>query len=362
MRETSEYLVEIEIDTGDLDSATVGGLRAAEAERARELFNRGSIISLWRVPGRWANLGLWSAPSESALMGLIDSLPLRPYMSVRVRSLEPHPSDPRQGFSDSQCSTAVVGTSHVLSPLPELRVQRRPERINANRSAEFELTPLPELLVRRRPAPQKVAQLGSVPEALVTVSASSPLPAQRSQNNAKPFTMWADADVTDFVKRGGGESPQRLRELIYSQTLETLAAYPEILGTTTGADGRLQVVRGQKEGHIHAATIVSLQGSPEAGSSTRANFATPVVTIADSGALGIGGYVASGDAAPLQLNSGPIVRTAVVRNLPGGDEGIQVRSVIRLVLTVTSQSASPESAGSFLASLIAKINEAAGSV
>ena len=49
---------------------------------------------LWRVPGRWANWGLWEAPDATALHEALNSLPLWPWMSIRVHPLARHPNDP----------------------------------------------------------------------------------------------------------------------------------------------------------------------------------------------------------------------------------------------------------------------------
>lgn len=72
----------------------LGALRAAESVRAGELAEAGRLLRLWRVPGRWANWGLWDATDEEALHALLDGLPLRRYMSVEVHPLMEHPNDP----------------------------------------------------------------------------------------------------------------------------------------------------------------------------------------------------------------------------------------------------------------------------
>lgn len=86
-----EFLVEIEIElpasTPDDERAA---LIAAEGSRGRELRDAGSIVRIWRVPGRRANVGIWSAVDASELHELIASLPLFPWMSVQVRALANH--------------------------------------------------------------------------------------------------------------------------------------------------------------------------------------------------------------------------------------------------------------------------------
>ena len=88
-----EFLVSIKILPlpEEEDSAK---LYAAEATRARELADMGIIRRLWRVPGQRANWGLWEAKDATALHKAISSLPLYPYMEVKVHPLAKHPSDP----------------------------------------------------------------------------------------------------------------------------------------------------------------------------------------------------------------------------------------------------------------------------
>ena len=87
----AEFLVEIEFE---LPPSTPDDERAAlveaEAARGRELRDAGSIVRIWRVPGRRANVGIWSAADASELHELIGSLPLFPWMDVQVRALADH--------------------------------------------------------------------------------------------------------------------------------------------------------------------------------------------------------------------------------------------------------------------------------
>ncbi len=90
-----EFLVEITVRwPPDGDQARRDELVAAEARRAAELVQAGFIRRLWRIPGRWANVGLWRASDATALHAAISSLPLYPWLEVTVRPLAAHPSDP----------------------------------------------------------------------------------------------------------------------------------------------------------------------------------------------------------------------------------------------------------------------------
>lgn len=90
-----EFLVEIVVrwppegDTQERDHLIV-----AESARAAELVESGVIVRLWRIPGQWANVGVWKAADPGALHEALASLPFFPWLDVTVRPLAPHPSDP----------------------------------------------------------------------------------------------------------------------------------------------------------------------------------------------------------------------------------------------------------------------------
>jgi muconolactone D-isomerase len=65
-------------------------LLAREQARGRELKAAGTIQDMWRLPGRLANLGVWRAPSATALHEEIISLPVWPWASVEVTALADH--------------------------------------------------------------------------------------------------------------------------------------------------------------------------------------------------------------------------------------------------------------------------------
>jgi muconolactone D-isomerase len=66
----------------------------AERDRARELAEAGVIKRLWRIPGRWANWGLWEAPDATAIHAAVMSLPMWPYLDIDIHPLADHPNDP----------------------------------------------------------------------------------------------------------------------------------------------------------------------------------------------------------------------------------------------------------------------------
>lgn len=67
---------------------------AREASRARELAGEGYLERLWALPGEGQELGLWRADDDAGLEAIMESLPLRDWMTVQITSLTPHPGDP----------------------------------------------------------------------------------------------------------------------------------------------------------------------------------------------------------------------------------------------------------------------------
>lgn len=90
-----EFLVEIEVHwPADGDPDQKARLTAAEGKRGAELAAEGIIKRLWRIPGQWANVGLWEARDATELHDAIASLPFYPWLEVVVRPLAAHPTDP----------------------------------------------------------------------------------------------------------------------------------------------------------------------------------------------------------------------------------------------------------------------------
>lgn len=91
-----EFLVEIQVS---LPPAMAGQEREAllghEAERGAELKADGTIVRIWRIPGRTANVGIWAAPTADEIHDAISSLPLFPYIDARVTALATHDLDAR---------------------------------------------------------------------------------------------------------------------------------------------------------------------------------------------------------------------------------------------------------------------------
>jgi len=87
-----EFLVDIDIrlPTG-LAEERRAALLEAEFARGSALAAAGVLRAVWRVPGRLANRGVWSAPDATALHEALVSLPMWQYMDVTVTPLARHP-------------------------------------------------------------------------------------------------------------------------------------------------------------------------------------------------------------------------------------------------------------------------------
>ncbi|MFF7990580.1 muconolactone Delta-isomerase family protein [Kitasatospora xanthocidica] len=93
-----EFLVEITTAVPEGTAPDeVDRRRAAEAVRARELAAAGHLARLWRPVGELRSIGIWRAADEHELHDkVLGTLPLRPWMTLTVTALEPHPNDPGQ--------------------------------------------------------------------------------------------------------------------------------------------------------------------------------------------------------------------------------------------------------------------------
>lgn len=84
----------VNIDTRrvyELPERELAELIEREQERGRELLAEGVLRQLWRLPGKRANVGIWSAPEADALEAALNSLPIRPYAEFEVTPLATHP-------------------------------------------------------------------------------------------------------------------------------------------------------------------------------------------------------------------------------------------------------------------------------
>ncbi|OZI71944.1 muconolactone Delta-isomerase [Bordetella genomosp. 12] len=87
------YMVEMQVNLPvDMPTDKADKLKADEKALAQKLQHEGKWQHLWRVAGRYANVSIFDVASHDELHQLLSSLPLFPYMDVRVTALARHPS------------------------------------------------------------------------------------------------------------------------------------------------------------------------------------------------------------------------------------------------------------------------------
>ncbi len=76
----------------DLPAAEADAIKAREKAYAQDLQRQGKWVHLWRVAGRYANISIFDVESVDELHTILSSLPLFPFMDIRVTALARHPS------------------------------------------------------------------------------------------------------------------------------------------------------------------------------------------------------------------------------------------------------------------------------
>jgi muconolactone delta-isomerase len=93
--EAAEFLTTFTITVPpETPSQAVADAEAGEAARAHELADEGHLERLWVLPEHGQALGLWRARDGDEMQGIVDALPLDPWMGTEIIPLTSHPSDP----------------------------------------------------------------------------------------------------------------------------------------------------------------------------------------------------------------------------------------------------------------------------
>lgn len=88
-------LFKVEMDVNvplDYDAERFNALKLAEKARFQELQRAGTWRHIWRVVGQYSNVSIFDVESNAALHDILTSLPLYPFMDIRVTALCRHPS------------------------------------------------------------------------------------------------------------------------------------------------------------------------------------------------------------------------------------------------------------------------------
>ncbi|ARP98646.1 muconolactone Delta-isomerase [Pseudorhodoplanes sinuspersici] len=76
----------------DMPRDEADALKSKEKALAQQLQRDGKWLHLWRVAGRYANVSIFDVNDNDELHALLSSLPLWPFMDVKVVPLAQHPS------------------------------------------------------------------------------------------------------------------------------------------------------------------------------------------------------------------------------------------------------------------------------
>jgi muconolactone D-isomerase len=76
----------------DFLAETAEALKQTERARAQELQRAGIWRHLWRVAGRYSNVSIFDVSGPQDLHDILSSLPLFPFMDMRITPLCRHPS------------------------------------------------------------------------------------------------------------------------------------------------------------------------------------------------------------------------------------------------------------------------------
>ena len=87
------FMVEMDVNVPlDYDADRFEKLKLAEKERFQHLQHTGTWRHIWRVVGHYSNVSIFDVESNAALHEILTSLPLYPFMDMRVTALCRHPS------------------------------------------------------------------------------------------------------------------------------------------------------------------------------------------------------------------------------------------------------------------------------
>jgi len=86
-----EFLVQIQVNfPPEMPAEQLADVMQREHVRGKELQADGTIVRIWRIPGRRENVGVWRADTADEIHQAITSLPAFPWIDVRVTALATH--------------------------------------------------------------------------------------------------------------------------------------------------------------------------------------------------------------------------------------------------------------------------------
>ena len=86
-----EFLVQIQVHfPPEMTADQLADIMERETARGRELQAAGTIVRIWRVAGKRANVGIWKADTGDELHAALTSLPAFPWLELSVTPLATH--------------------------------------------------------------------------------------------------------------------------------------------------------------------------------------------------------------------------------------------------------------------------------
>lgn len=76
----------------DVDPSRFDRLKADEKARAQDLQRQGKWVHLWRIAGEYSNVSVFDVADHDELHTILSTLPLFPFMTIKVTALARHPS------------------------------------------------------------------------------------------------------------------------------------------------------------------------------------------------------------------------------------------------------------------------------
>ncbi|KFF21345.1 muconolactone Delta-isomerase family protein [Chryseobacterium sp. JM1] len=87
------YVIEMDVRIPETWSGEkIADYITREKETSQKWQKSGKWIYLWRVAGKYSNISVLEVESPDELHKIISSLPLFPYMTIKVTSITKHPN------------------------------------------------------------------------------------------------------------------------------------------------------------------------------------------------------------------------------------------------------------------------------
>ena len=87
------FMVQMDVNIpADFDVKEAAKLKLTEKNRFQDLQRSGKWRHIWRVAGQYSNVSIFDVDNNVELHELVTTLPLYPFMKIKVTALCRHPS------------------------------------------------------------------------------------------------------------------------------------------------------------------------------------------------------------------------------------------------------------------------------